>query len=485
MKKSTFALMVGAVAIGAAPVSRAQQLPPIRQLGPVTHVSAEPLGAVTTVRHLPGGRVLVNDIIGRRVVMFDSSLATSTVIADTTSATANAYGVRPGGLIAYRADSTLFVDPASLSMLLIDPNGKIARVMSAPRANDVGFLVGGPFGSPAFDRQGRLIYRAPPRLDFGRRGGSGNRGPEIPSPPDSAALVRFDLATRKLDTVTFFKTPKISLAISQDRDGGMRVQSTINPLPQGDDWAVLNDGTIALVRGRDYHVDWLGPDGTFTPSPKIPFQWERLTDEAKVAFVDSARTAIEKARASGQFNFGGGMAGAFGLGGGVGRAGAEGGRRGEGRRGAGGDSSSAAATPPPAGTATPAAGSAAAAGATPQPGTMTVTTGGNTTVTAVGPGGAGISLGPINMVSPSELPDYKPAFTPGSTRADADGNLWVRTSQNVDGRPVYNVIDRKGVLVDRVQLPQNRVLVGFGPGGVVYLGVRDGTTAHLEVARVR
>ena len=70
-------------------------------------------------------------------------------------------------------------------------------------------------------------------------------------------------------------------------------------------------------------------------------------------------------------------------------------------------------------------------------------------------------------------------------RADADGNLWVRTSQNVDARPVYNVINRKGELIDRVQLPANRVLVGFGTGGVVYLAVRDGATAHLEKARVR
>src|SRR5438874_6692480 len=116
------------------------------------------------------------------------------------SATANAYGTRPGGLIAYRGDSTLFVDPASLSMLLIDPNGKITRVMSAPRAQDVGFLVGGPFGSPGFDPNGRLVYRAPP--DFralAPRPGAGGV-PQFPSPPDSAALVRFDLATRKVDT---------------------------------------------------------------------------------------------------------------------------------------------------------------------------------------------------------------------------------------------------------------------------------------------
>ena len=86
---------------------------------------------------------------------------------------------------------------------------------------------------------------------------------------------------------------------------------------------------------------------------------------------------------------------------------------------------------------------------------------------------------------PNELPDYRPAFTPGSTRVDADGNLWVRTSHNVDARPVYDVINQKGELIDRVQLPQNRSLAGFGPNGVVYLAVRDGNTAHLEKARLK
>jgi len=455
MTKRSFGLIVIAFATGANSVCQAQ-MPAIRQLGPVTAVGKDSLGAVTTVRQLPNGRVLVNDIVGRRVVMFDSSLSSLAVIADTTSATANAYGVRPGGLIAYRGDSTLFIDPASLSMLLIDPSGKIARVMSAPRANDVGFLVGGPFGNPGFDAQGRLIYRAPPRFFFnGPRPSSGNALPQIPTPPDSAALVRFDLATRKLDTVTWFKTPKINLNINRSPSGDIRVVSNVNPLPQGDDWAILPDGTIALVRGRDFHVDWVGPQG-ITSAPKIPFDWERLTDEGKVAFIDSARVELEKARASGQFNIGGfGPVARGAVEGGAGPARETAPREGAPRDGAGG-------------------------------GTMTVTAGGNTTVTAVGPGGVGGGpLPPLTMVSPSDLPDYKPPFTPGSTRADADGNLWIRTSQNVNTRPVYDVVNRKGELIDRVQLPQNRVLVGFGANGVVYLAVRDGTSAHLEKARIK
>jgi hypothetical protein len=434
-----FGLTMIAWATAANSVCQAQSMPVIRQLGPVTAVGKDSLGAVTTVRHLPDGRVLVNDIVGRRVVMLDSSLSSLKVIADTTSATANAYGVRPGGLIAYRGDSTLFIDPASLSMLLIDPNGKIARVMSAPRANDVGFLVGGPFGNPGFDAQGRLIYRAPPRFAFnGPRPSSGNSLPPLPTPPDSAVLVRFDLATRKLDTVTWFKTPKLNFNLTRSTNGDVRIASNVNPLPQGDDWAILSDGTIALVRGKDFHVDWVGPQG-ITSAPKIPFDWERLTDEGKVAFIDSATVALEKVRASGQFNFGGFGPGARGIiEGGAGPVRGDAPREGPPREGA------------------------------PREGAP-----------RDGP------LPPLTMVSPSDLPDYKPPFTPGSTRADTDGNLWIRTSQNVNSRPVYDVINRKGELIDRVQLPQNRVLVGFGANGVVYLAVRDGSTAHLEKARIK
>jgi hypothetical protein len=466
--KATPKLTFIALTTLASSLGLAQSLPPVRQLGPVTAVAKEPLGAVSSVRHLPDGRVLVNDIIGRRVVMFDSSLSTATVVADTTSATANAYGPRPGGLIAYAGDSTLFIDPASLSMLLIDPSGKITRVMAAPRAGDVGFLVGGPFGNPGFDQKGRLVYRAPPNFAGFRppQRTSGNSLPQFPTMPDSAALVRFDLAARRVDTVTFFKTPKFNLNVTQSPEGGIRVTTTTNPLPQGDDWALLPDGTIALVRTKDYHVDWLNPDGTITSSPKIPFQWERLTDEGKVAFIDSARVAIEKARASGQFGRdGGGPETLRGPG-----AGAGGGPR---REGQSGDGSRSGSTPAPAPNV--------------QAGTMTVTTGGNTTVTAVGPGGGGFGgpLPPLTMISPSELPDYKPAFQPGATRADADGNLWIRTSQYVNAIPVYNVINRRGELTDRVQLPKNRVLVGFGPGGIVYLAVREGGIAHLEKARIK
>ena len=129
--------------------------------------TSDALGAVAAVQALPGGKLLVNDPSRRQLLLLDSTMKVIGVVADTTPATKSAYGTRGGGLLPFRGDSALFVDPASLSMLVIDPAGKIARIMAAPRANDVIFLLGGPQGNPGFDARGRLVYRAqsfgPPR----------------------------------------------------------------------------------------------------------------------------------------------------------------------------------------------------------------------------------------------------------------------------------------------------------------------------------
>ena len=91
-----------------------------------------------------------------------------------------------------------------------------------------------------------------------------------------------------------------------------------------------------------------------------------------------------------------------------------------------------------------------------------------------------------NFIPASDLPDYKPPFFAGSTRADTEGNLWILTipTSPIAGGPVYDVINRKGEIVDRVQIPTGRTIIGFGPAGAVYLANRDGSKVTLERASV-
>lgn len=458
--------MLAAVSPLAAQAPAKSAAAPVRALPAPAATSTDSLGSIAAVRQLPNGNVLVNDQARRRVVLMDSSLRVIAVVADSTSSTANAYGVRPGGLLAYRGDSTLFIDPASLSMLVIDGVGKVVRVMAAPRPNDVQFLVGGPFGNPGFDSQGRLIYRSFGRPNF-TRDASGNV--TTPQFPDSAALVRFDLAARRLDTAAFFRIPKQNITMSQDENGRMRVSVTINPMPVVDDWAVLSDGTIAIVRGRDYRVEFVGADGSRTVADKIPFEWQRLSDEDKQAVIDSTRANMERLRAQrGGFVAVGGGAGADIAGGGgagrqvitmrVGGDGAEPPRRGADRaQGATGGTAN-----------NGASGSSRSNG-----------NGGST-------GNAQPDFPPLNFVSPSELPDYKPVFGVGSVRADMDDRIWVRTipTKASTAGAIYDVIDRSGKLVDRVQVPVNATIAGFGKGGIVYVGTREGGEIRLQRVRV-
>jgi uncharacterized membrane protein YgcG len=470
-----------------APVAGAQQSserPAPRPLGAAVATS-EAMRAISAVRQLPGGRLLVNDPASRRVVMLDSMMKIIKVVADTTPATQNAYGLRGGGILPWRGDSTLFLDPASLSMLVLDPDGEIKRVMAAPRPDDVFSLVGGALGYPGFDAKGRLVYRAT-GLTFPRRPGGGQGGAagfQPPTLPDTTPLVRFDLATRKLDTVAYIKVAAPRIAFLEN-EGRRQLSLTVNPLPEVDDWAMLPDGTVAILR-KDYHVDFVDADGKRTAGPKIPFDWQRLTDSAKTAIVDSVKALVERGGpAAGLQGLlgggdGGGMgAGAFG-GGGFGGFGGGGGGFGGGGRGNRGGGGGADGPPPPRRDAA-SGGAAAGAGGTAVPGAA----GG----ARQGGGAGGRGFGPqVNIVPSNELPDYRPAFANGSVRADADGKLWVRViPTKPTGRgPEYDVIDRTGKLVDRVMLPAGTTIAGFGPGGMVYLGVRDAAGVHVVRAHER
>jgi hypothetical protein len=96
-----------------------------------------------------------------------------------------------------------------------------------------------------------------------------------------------------------------------------------------------------------------------------------------------------------------------------------------------------------------------------------------------------MELPPINMIEADKLPDYRPAFTAGSARGDLDGNLWVRTTSPVgNAGSIYFVINTKGEVIDRVQLPESRILVGFGRNGDVYLSVRD-AEGNVRVERAK
>jgi hypothetical protein len=505
--------------------------PAIRKIETASAISKEPLGNVTGVRQLSDGRVLVNDGTRRRLLIMDSTMTTLGVVLDSAAEAMNTYGTRAGVLIAFRGDTTLFVDPASYAMLVLDGAGKIVRVRAAPRTSDVTLLASTFSGMPGFDARGRLVYRTyataampavapPPGV------------PWFPEEPDSSFIVSIDLDTRKLDTLGAIRIQAYRTEARLLPTGGYTYYGLTNPLPLYDNWAVLSDGTVTFVRGRDYRVEFRAADGTMTSGPKVPFDWVRLVDEDKQRMMDSIKALRLKSAAVTHTS---NMIRWTNL---YGKPYPKDFKAPEGYvvpMGYGKDwilpegvkfptpyifACAPGQTPPELANLPPAIAAEyaqmAAMGAPPAllasilASALPVPAAAGTTGRGAAPPGTPAAASPppapscvpapvassivppmpvqseVFLTKPSELPDYKPPLAEGATRADEDGNLWVRFTPMrpmPPGGTVYDIINRQGELTDRIQLPVGYALVGFGAGKVVYLTMRDATGLHL--ARVR
>jgi hypothetical protein len=393
----------------------------VRKIGPTVRTSTVTFGGVQHVRRLSDGRLLVNDPSRRQVLLLDSTLSSASVVIDSVGGRDNSYGLRSGGLIPYRGDSTFFVDPTSSTLLLIDGGGKIARVMSMP-TNAVSYLSSpNSYGHPGFSESFGLVFRM---------GSSSFRYPSVPPPEgapevvikyeDSVAVVGMKLSTRKGDTLVKYGTGQQMVArISYnnfERDESDELFAPSN------DWALAADGSIALLSGREYRLRWVNTDGTRSESRRIPFRWDHNPDEEKQRIADSINTQRQR-----QYDD----------------------RVARNQRQA--DSLKAAGRPVPSHLTRP--------------------------------------LTKPDVVQMTDIPDYFPAYErqSNSMRADADTNIWIRPRppRSQRGGTVYDIVNRRGELIDKVELPSGRTLIGFGPGGIVYLLARDAGSVKIEQVRFK
>lgn len=382
------------------------------------------LSAINAVRATSRGRIFVNDRAARHVVMLDRDLSPVRVVIDASPATGALYGLYATRMFAMPGDSTVFLDNSSGTFTVLDPEGRIARRVPVPVIPVREDLVHVLSGTPAFDARGRLVYRSlgRPQRELIEMGPLGTR-----AKPERVPLLRLDLATGNLDTATFVQIYQ-QRQVMLHQASRSSVMPLLHPAPMVDEWAMLFDGTIAILRGADYHVDFIRPDGALVSGAPIPYPTRDLRPADKAALLDSSRAVRARMLAAG-LPLGQDVA--------------------------------------------------------PLPGAVfhsappVIVSGDGSPVPFIG-----ASPPPDQWVSPGEIPDRLPVFSAGSVRADADGNLWVQTIRFTQERRsfVYDVIDRSGTLVDRVQVPSGASIVGFAPGGVVLLAQREGNSLRLARA---
>jgi len=278
----------------------------------------------------------------------------------------------------------------------------------------------------------------------------------------------------------------------------------------------MPDGSVAFVRGRDYRVEYRSPDGQWTSTPKVLYDWQPFPDSMKKKFVDSIETTERRNARVGYVNSMIRWVNTY-------------------KRKYPPNFSAPDGYRPPNGFGKdwvmPANVTfpdkyiyACAAGEEPAmvqadgkrvavtdndrqstmiqsrimemgitvPAGLQLPTGGPGTASCIPQPIPNLNQIPnppvpreINVIAYTELADYKPPFNQGAVRADLDGNLWVRINmpRTTPGGPIYDVVNKEGTIIDRIQIPQTYTLVGFGRGKVVFVAMRDATGAHL--ARVR
>ncbi len=414
--KSALAMTCSAVANAPAE----QQGVPVVSVSPVLAKTSTTLGAVLGVRELPGGRLLVNDAGRRQIKTFDSTFANVSITLDSTPGSSNSYFATPSNIARYLGDSTLFSNNREQALLVLDNMGRVARAVALPPIQGSEYAFERQFPVPRVaDNIGRLLAE----------GGTRIRGGEV---ADSTLVLRADLDTRQVEIVGAKRGSGSKLRNDPPENGYRIVTSIIQPVPTDDSWSVLSDGTIAFVRARDYHIDWIHPDGSKSSTEKLPFDWKRLTDADKQHLIDSARVvwdslmAIRNTRVN------------------TPARGEEG----------GGD---------------PSAGRGRSGGGAPLPGQQG-------------------SIQRMEFPPLNEIPDFYPPIHRNASIADMDGNLWIlptTSAQSKQGELVYDVVNPRQGLFQRVRMPVGRSIAGFGKGGIVYLQAGDRTNGfYLERVKV-
>lgn len=404
----------------------AQTSVPLRTLSEPIATSAVIFGAIESVRALNGNGLLVNDSRNRQLIVLDSTLSKPTTLLDSATNNRTHYGSGHAPLIPYLADSTLFRDIETNKFLVIDPTGVIDHRLERTKPGETPLMLTQPRG---FDLVGNPIMPALVQ-NMRMRSSSG--------PPSFAfQLVRANYATREQEPITQLSPATVdNEQIRVDAQGNRHSHRIVNPLPIADDWVVLSDGTLAVVRVSDYRVEMFNPVSKDSRSIKLPHEKRSLNDDDKRKMIDSANAALiaEAADPRSEMNT---MAAAM-------------------------------------GSAIAMADSARRAGRA--PGSFTVN---------VDPAKAPIMT--FEFVPLNAMQNELPPFRIGQIKADLDAHLWIPTNNRSAADPwetIYDVVSSDAKLIQRVRVPAGRSIVGFARGGFVYLKSKRASNQWI-VERVR
>jgi hypothetical protein len=261
-------------------VAQSQNVP-VRTLSRPDAEYAEPFTQIAGVRELRDGRVITVDPRDKIIQVIDMRSGAAEKIGREGSGPGE-YAL-PMRLVPLPGDSSGVLDPLNNRLLVILPNAKPGGFLdlAAARGGGRGGMVMSGASALQADGRGRLYSQGSPIRMVG----------ETPQTSDSVAIERLDRASGKRDTLAFLQLPKGSSQVSGSR-GNVSIRiGGASPYASQDQWAVAQDGRIAIVRLDPYRVDFIDPAGARRSGSPIATTRLRLSEGHKQEWRDQQRNA--------------------------------------------------------------------------------------------------------------------------------------------------------------------------------------------------
>ncbi len=267
-------MTLGLIAAAATGPAEAQQAATTLQ---VDASFPEPFSNIIGLRELSDGRLIVSDRLEEAVRILDFE----TGLYDEIGAVGQGPGEyrMPGPLLPLPGDSSLLIDLGNMRMTVFGPNGEFGG--SEPLIGPAGLL----FIPRAADGRGRIYSDQLINI----------AGDEVQGDDSRIPVTRLDRATGIIDTLVMIEPPQTPSLRTVRRevgdesdDGGLSFSGLggIPAFPAQDAWGVGPDGSIAIVRVGDYHLELVRPDGVRLGGPPVPYTPVPITQEDKEAFAD-------------------------------------------------------------------------------------------------------------------------------------------------------------------------------------------------------
>ncbi len=273
------------------PLTLAAQEIPERDFAKPT-ASVKDLENVNTVRELANGAVLFYNRNEQKLMVTDFSAKPRTVMSagalehefqvvgplwQWNGDTIVSLDILKGRLMAFGVDGG-FVGIVGPSLNLRGASGAPGGARGGQRLPDLRFLAGNAL-------VGTITPPRPPAVS----------ATEIPSRIPEP-LVRVSLAPFRMDTLAMLmpaQQPRPPFVVREPLS--MQVYVGTDPLQPIDVYAVLNDGTVAVLRAATYRIDYFNADGTRSQTAPIPFTRINVTENDQKRVMNETKAFTQRA----------------------------------------------------------------------------------------------------------------------------------------------------------------------------------------------